>query len=275
MAKSNQLHNSFEKVIDQVSKILIPDIIAYLKELYAGKWLPSHDISHHQRVWQNAVEICRQYHLNQPLFGYHFYEELLISCFFHDTGLLIDPSEFHGKKSKFIAERFLISISQKIRYDTTSLLEAIEKHDDKKYESTDINSNKLLEILSLADDIDAFGAIGLYRYIEIYLVRGIEVENIPEQILSNANRRYNNLIFKLEKYNIDKNLYAEKYQVLFNLLAVNTFSESPVSLVNWIKATIVETKKNPFQFLKFTDIISGRGSRIHSFISNFSNEATY
>jgi hypothetical protein len=31
----------------------------------------------------------------------------------------------------------------------------------------------MLTILSVADDLDAFGYIGIYRYIEIYLERGI------------------------------------------------------------------------------------------------------
>ena len=36
----------------------------------------------------------------------------------------------------------------------------------------------LLTILSVADDLDAFGFIGIYRYSEIYLTRGIDPEKI-------------------------------------------------------------------------------------------------
>ena len=39
-------------------------------------------------------------------------------------------------------------------------------------------NNDLLTILSVSDDLDAFGYIGIYRYTEIYLTRGIDPEKI-------------------------------------------------------------------------------------------------
>ena len=37
--------------------------------------------------------------------------------------------------------------------------------------------NDLLTVLSVADDLDAFGFTGIYRYSEIYLTRGINPDS--------------------------------------------------------------------------------------------------
>ena len=50
----------------------------------------------------------------------------------------------------------------------------------------------LLKILSIADDLDAFGRTGIKRYLEIYHVRGIPEEDIPRTILENAASRFSN-----------------------------------------------------------------------------------
>ena len=52
--------------------------------------------------------------------------------------------------------------------------------------------NDLLNILSVADDLDAFGYTGIYRYSEIYLTRGISPKEIGNLIRENASRRYHN-----------------------------------------------------------------------------------
>ena len=53
----------------------------------------------------------------------------------------------------------------------------------------------ILKILSVADDLDAFGSTGISRYIEIYQARGIPKESIGYAILENAAFRFEN--FKL------------------------------------------------------------------------------
>ncbi len=39
-------------------------------------------------------------------------------------------------------------------------------------------SNDLLTVLSVADDLDAFGFAGIYRYSEIYLMTGYKPQSI-------------------------------------------------------------------------------------------------
>ena len=41
-------------------------------------------------------------------------------------------------------------------------------------------------MLSVADDLDAFGFTGIYRYSEIYLMRGINPNQLGHLIIENA-----------------------------------------------------------------------------------------
>jgi HD superfamily phosphodiesterase len=272
MNKPDQNYLDFKKKVDRVSKTWMPDIIKFLEQLYAGKWLPSHDIEHHKRVWQNAVEICRYIQRVKPVFEQSFYEELILCCFFHDTGLLVDTSEFHGTESKKFTVRFLESSRQNVNFDTTALLDAIEKHDDKNYQSQNINASLLLEILSLADDIDALGAIGLYRYIEIYLVRGIVAEKIPELILTNVEKRFINLEGFLKKYNVLSDPYMRRYNDLIYLLTDSSFPEDPSSLVSWIESEIINIKDIPDKIILGNNVASSCNKRIIAFINKYREE---
>lgn len=269
MCRLDPKYTDFDKTIDQVSKTWMPDIIEFLEAQYQNKWMPSHDISHHRRVWHNAIELSHTILSDRSSVRPSFFDELIICCFFHDTGLIVDPGEFHGQESKRFTIRFLKSCGQKVNFDTTPLLDAIEKHDDKNYQTENYNTNLLFEILSLADDIDALGAIGLYRYIEIYLVRGLEAEKIPELILSNVRKRYDHLAAKLEKHKIETFPFTQKYHVLVNLLDANAFSDSPVSLVKWIDENIVSTKKLPVHLNISNDFQVEQNRRLATFIDKF------
>ncbi|MFW5645542.1 MAG: hypothetical protein ACOCZL_06480, partial [Bacteroidota bacterium] len=48
--------------------------------------------------------------------------------------------------------------------------------------------------LNICDDLDAFGNIGIYRYAEIYLVRGIPFEDLGLKIIANLSGRYGNFM---------------------------------------------------------------------------------
>lgn len=262
----------FNNLIEKVTITWKPVIINFLEQLYINRWIPSHDINHHQRVWRNAVEICRQIQNKSPGFKQSFYEELIISCFFHDSGLLIDPGEHHGNESRRIAEEFLSTYSGKIGFDKAAVLSAIEKHDDKNYLLGNANNNLLLEILSLADDIDALGATGLYRYIEIYLLRGIIEDKIPELIINNVEKRYRNLEGCLKKYHVFSMPYFQLYNDLANLVKDDSFSENPVSLVKWIDAEIVRKKENPDIIIMSREVSGIGNQRILKFIKKYRDE---
>ena len=104
----------------------------------------------------------------------------------------VDPGIKHGKYSKDLCLKFL-DANNLPENDYLNALEAIEYHDNKDYSSS-IFMNDLLTILSVADDLDAFGCTGIYRYSEIYLTREIGFEQIGYMIRENARKRYDNFI---------------------------------------------------------------------------------
>jgi hypothetical protein len=102
-------------------------------------------------VWQNTCRFCRISESKNRFKDNYFYEKLIIACFFHDTGLLENTGEMHGKLSRQICEKFLSMHSKKIQFDLLEVLEAIENHDNKKYELFNIAEGlNVYNILSVA-----------------------------------------------------------------------------------------------------------------------------
>lgn len=161
-----------------------------LESFFIQKWgetkLWSHDLSHHRRVWNYAKELLQ--YIDIP--GRLFIEKLLIACYLHDIGMAIDQREKHGIHSKKFCESFLLNKSIDPA-DYADLLEAIENHDNKEYIEFPVSSNLLL-LLSVADDLDAFGYTGILRYADIYMQRGVSQDNLGRMVLENSEKRFRN-----------------------------------------------------------------------------------
>lgn len=191
-------------------------ICHFLRSVYKNTHLPSHDISHHIRVWVNCKNLMVQPGIYPDINPEISAEQLLIASLFHDTGLTIDNSEKHGFMSVDICKEFFRQNSNLQIDDLDRVIFAIEHHDDK---STQVNGFKnispalqLTRLLSTADDLDAFGIIGVYRYIEIYSIRGFELEAIPQKVLPNMANRFENFR-KLINDNSDFTQYhTKRYQ---------------------------------------------------------------
>ena len=80
-----------------------------------------------------------------------------------------------------------------MKNDYKDVLETIENHDNKDYPQAAEGISALLNVLSVADDLDAFGFTGIYRYSEIYLARGINPLKLGNLIRENAAGRFENL----------------------------------------------------------------------------------
>ena len=164
----------------------------FFKNIYDETFLPSHGIDHHRRVWNYAKEILQ--HLN-----YHNFEldqlltdNLIIACYLHDTGLSVDAGIDHGLEGRRICERFL-SLNKLPIFEFSEAVLAIEHHDNKEY--TTINKpENLLTILSVADDLDAFGFTGIYRYLEILIVRNKPLPVLGRFIVDNCEKRFNHFM---------------------------------------------------------------------------------
>ncbi|HNY14760.1 MAG TPA: hypothetical protein PKI12_04420, partial [Bacteroidales bacterium] len=74
--------------------------------------------------------------------------------------------------------------------------------------------DKLFLMLSVADDLDAFGETGIERYQEIYLARGIKPEDIGPLILENAARRFRNFETSFSQYPQLIEKYRKSYMEL-------------------------------------------------------------
>jgi len=126
----------------------------------------------------------------------------------------VDSGIKHGIHSKNLCIQFLVK-NNLDENDYSDVLDAIENHDNKDY-SSNRSANFLLKILSVADDLDAFGFTGIYRFAEIYLTRGIDPEKIGYQITDNAEKRFSNFVrtFGFGEEIVEK--HKKRYEVLNN-----------------------------------------------------------
>jgi HD superfamily phosphodiesterase len=182
------LTGSIESAEKEFKQILEEFFIA----VYTEESLTSHGIDHHRRVWNYSKELLNSIQSENTPDMLRLPAELIIACYMHDIGMSVDPGEKHGKQSREICSQFLKE-NNLSENDFIAALEAIEYHDNKNYSSNNF-TNRLLMILSVADDLDAFGCIGIFRYSEIYLTREIGFAKIGFMIRENAQKRYNNFI---------------------------------------------------------------------------------
>jgi hypothetical protein len=196
--------SDIQEIIFKSESLWITPIKEHLNELYKHIHLPSHDIDHHFRVWTLCKALMHELDDNGITIYPSTVEQALIACLFHDTGLTIDSSEKHGIQSRMICEKFFSQNSQLKPNKFDEILSAIELHDDKSLKSdpTFRKSQEvdLINLVSSSDDLDAFGLIGVYRYLEIYALRGFKLNEIPDKVLSNLANRFANFENIYSKY---------------------------------------------------------------------------
>ena len=185
--------------------------------VYNEQSLSSHGIDHHRRVWNYSKEFLKLVSLKDTAHSLYFTSELIIACYMHDIGMSVDPGVKHGKHSRNLCIQFL-NKNNLPETDYKDALEAIEYHDNKDYISNSF-INDLLTILSVSDDLDAFGFTGIFRYSEIYLTRGIDPEKIGYLIRENAERRFNNFIKTFGSFIEIVEKHTNRYKILDNFFS--------------------------------------------------------
>lgn len=192
-------------------KLLIP-LEDFFRSYYRDNHLVSHGLDHHRRVWKYAKEILGQKSSKGAVFDKYFIEKLLIACYLHDIGMIRDAGRHHGQFSMEICKEFLEA--NRLTFDEfKDVLVAIRDHDNKEYISRH-EDDSLLLYLSIADDLDAFGYTGIYRYSEIYIVRGTDPAELGYQILENAACRFDNFRSVFVSYPE----FIERHQKQYNVL---------------------------------------------------------
>jgi hypothetical protein len=203
------LAGAIESAENQYKQILEEFFIS----VYNEKSLSSHGIDHHRRVWNYSKELLTFIPSGNIIISSRLPSELIIACYLHDIGMSIDPGVKHGIQSRELCKRFLILNNLKVS-EFLDILEAIENHDNKDYTGAG-SMNDLLTILSVSDDLDAFGYTGIFRYAEIYLTRRILPENIGNLVRENVKKRFDNIV------NIfgDNSEFTDRHRKRFNILA--------------------------------------------------------
>lgn len=164
----------------------------FFKSFYDENSLYSHGIDHHRRVWNYSKKLLTIYAGKRPPGISQLPAKLIIASYLHDIGMSVETGIRHGKHSRELCILFL-SKHNLPENEYKDVLDAIENHDNKDYTGNTCVDD-LLAILSVADDLDAFGFIGIFRYSEIYLTRGIDPAKIGHLILENAGKRFDNFV---------------------------------------------------------------------------------
>jgi HD superfamily phosphodiesterase len=167
------------------------ELTSFFNEKFGSTHIPSHNLEHHIRVWVYAESIVAQLRNNGFTISNDFLAGLQAACLTHDIGLVVEKGEAHGKAGRDMVAGFLPQSEVPVSMHE-EILNAVENHDRKEYPGIS-TPDSMLTILSVADDLDAFGYIGIYRYIEIYLERGILAENIGPAVTVNLTGRYNHM----------------------------------------------------------------------------------
>ncbi len=187
---------SLSNRIAQVESQWTYPINGFINDLYEPVHLPSHDVAHHFRVWKFCKDLLHEIERNSLSIDSSKVEQALIACLFHDTGLTIDTGEKHGFHSRVACQKFFQQNPNLTPANLNEILKAIEYHDDKTLKDLSIfNANQevdLVNLVSTADDLDAFGLIGVYRYLEIYTLRGHSLQEIPSLVMLNLENRFTN-----------------------------------------------------------------------------------
>lgn len=228
------MHKALINKISTIENIWLSDLSSEVERIFSQTWLPSHDLLHHLRVWKFAKDLLSAYSNSGYEFSADFIEALVLAVFFHDTGLSVTSDERHGLEGKLFAEKYMkdkVSLTENLQNE---LFQAIILHDDKNYANGQTIESKpgIYRILTLADDLDALGCLGLLRYLEIYWKRGISKKLILSEIERNLISRFK---FLSQQLNFDPTLlYGQQFrfeqgmQVLLNLKEshLNYFYES-------------------------------------------------
>jgi HD superfamily phosphodiesterase len=212
----------------------VPKILPFITQLFKEHPIPSHDHLHHLRTWQHAKKLLQavstQYNIPQVL-----PEQLILASLFHDTGLSQTVEENHGNKSAEICQHYF-SKTPLPKSHFHEVLEAIKHHDDKEYKNKPQKPWHLYTLLTTADDLDAFGTLGVVRYIEIYSMRGIKHPELSNKAFYNLNQRFRHFGSQYKAFPHLYNYYEHKANYGLHLFKriTNTGDTEAQKLYNFI-----------------------------------------
>ncbi|MGM0551513.1 MAG: HD domain-containing protein [Bacteroidota bacterium] len=229
----------------------LPIIVPYITQLFQVTPIPSHDHLHHLRTWKHAkkllLALTTAYSLPRKLPG-----QLLIACLFHDSGLTKTLGEYHGKASAEICKNFF-PFPPLPKSEFHEVLEAITNHDDKSYKKRPHSPQHLYTLLTTADDLDAFGALGVVRYIEIYSMRQLNQSLLLQKAQQNLLQRLQHFELQYKDLSSVFSFYQQKANYAHQLFIrfANPNDAEAQELYNLITKEIL--KENQIRILSLTN----------------------
>lgn len=236
--------------IDLAESSWLKDLYEHARNLFRSCSLPSHDHTHHMRVWNLSKSLLNDLSSFNSSLDQNLVEGVLIAAFFHDLGMATSTREDHGSLSRQNCEQWFRDSGRLVPENFNEILTAIELHDRKDeqiYESFLPDAvPQILGILSVADDLEALGTIGIFRYAEIYLKRGIPLEELGSQILDNAHIRFekirkgcqlcHSLLAEFRVQYDELMHFFEAYKIqLTESIGVDTENNGPLGVINYIR----------------------------------------
>jgi hypothetical protein len=224
-------------------------LVGHAEKLSRNTELLSHDHSHHIRVWNLCKSLMREVSSFSPGMDPSLVEGVLIASLFHDLGMAISIREDHGSLSRENCEQWFRQTGRDLPDRYEEILRAIELHDRKDEDIYGAfepgNTPDILALLSVADDLEALGTIGIFRYAEIYLMRGIPLEELGTRVLDNVRIRFGKLaqacllcpelLGKYRKEFVELCDFYEEYNLQLKSTSVtDRVSSGPLGVINYI-----------------------------------------
>ncbi len=199
------------KCIDLSEKEWNPILLPFLRKLFSDSRLPSHDYYHHLRVW-NYLKYLMLSLAEEKNFDKSYTDNAIFAALFHDTGMIETLGPKHGENSKKICINFIENSTEMNSANFEPAFTAIVNHDKKEYKEKNTQTDNLSVLLPIADDLDAFGRIGILRYYEIYYLRGITEKEIPGMVVKNLQKRWEHFNFHFNKFKRIEEFHRNRFQ---------------------------------------------------------------
>lgn len=236
--------------IDRAEASWLDDLYSNAEALFRRTSLPSHDHSHHLRVWNLCKVLIREIATFNTGIDESLVEGVLIAAFFHDLGMVYSTREDHGHLGAELCLKWFKHRDRKWPEKFDEIIRAIELHDRKDEQIQDSFQKgtppEILTILAVADDLEALGIIGIYRYAEIYLRRGISLEELGERILKNASNRFENISracllcgrireYSRRQYDELRQFFEAYNEQLKTVTGADRILAGPLGVINYIR----------------------------------------
>lgn len=246
----------------------------FISGLFEDVFIPSHDHEHHHRVWILCKKLLLELENFSSIADENQVEGLLLASWFHDAGMVRDQGELHGACGRDFFERFMAESGMQKPDLYEEIMDIIAFHDSKEPSLyPEISPGKapgMMGLLSMADDLDALGLVGIYRYSEIYLKRGLGAGELGVRVLANVKKRFNNILDScsafpgllddfLADYHLIEQFFNRYNQQLVCVPEAERIHWGELGVVNYIRNFSVEGKVRPEEFIHQSVLSASEG----------------